>query len=66
MGDNRQGLEFTEENGKNGVEKPTIKQFISVMHKDSHGNVFQAAMSLLTNGVLYFYNDFILIPGSQR
>jgi len=40
MGDNRQGLEFKEENGKNGVEKPTIKQFISVMHKDSHGNVF--------------------------
>jgi len=40
MGDNRQGLEFKEENGKNGVEKPKIKQFISVMHKDSHGNVF--------------------------
>jgi len=40
MGDNRRRKEFEEEIGINGDEKPKIKQFISVIYKDCHDNVF--------------------------
>jgi hypothetical protein len=63
---NSMGLSRNHKDSTETASKARIVQFVSVWYKNSKEEVFQASMSLLSDGILHFYVDFGRIPHSSR
>lgn len=63
---NSMGLSRNYKDSTETASKARIVQFVSVWYKNSKEEVFQASMSLLSDGILHFYVDFGRILHSSR